>query len=308
MNKYLIFLSLPLVNCAEEIKQNTFDPNPVDRFGTKASYNAYFTGEALWLKPLNAEIVSLSYSSTEKLAHQDYFSNEFQLGLRLTFGVNTNYDGWDTYIAYTALRYSHTNPGFFDSNNVNTPFNLKYNYDINLADYDLGRMFKVSRHLTVRPHLGVRSFWLTQKARLSMPDSGSYDMNKLSSTLIGLEGGIDSFWKFNKGFSLFGNLGLASCVNLQKRTYKSDAVIFTTSELSTIVPALDFALGLRWDITFASGLYHFAFSAGYEQHGYYNINKNALLAPNLASVINSSLLQNPDFSLQGVSLGARFDF
>lgn len=301
MKKSLLLL-LPFTLFGQEQIQANTDPNPLDRFGTKASYNAYFTGEAVWFKPLNQEVTQASTTS------EAFFDNNFQLGLRLTFGVNTNYDGWDTYASYTALRYSHTNPGFIDQQNGQLDTAIKLNYDVNLADFDLGRMFKVSKKLSLRPHLGVRAFWLTQKEKLSFDLLSQNYKKKISSTLAGLEGGIDTLWKFSKGFSLFGNLAFASLVNTQKTSNHGSSYSFIRESSSFIIPALDFCIGLRWDINFSNDMYHFAFISGYEQHVYFNINQNSDLVQNTGNLSPYMLLESPDFALQGLSVGVRFDF
>lgn len=300
--KKSLFLLLPFTLFAQELAKTNADPNPLDRFGTKASYNAYFTGEAVWFKPLNQEVTKVTPTSSA------FFDNNFQLGLRLTFGVNTNYDGWDTYASYTALRYSHTNPGLIDSQNGSFDTTIKLNYDVNLADFDLGRMFKVSKKLSLRPHLGVRAFWLTQKEKLSLALLSQNYKKKINSTLVGLEGGIDTLWKFSKGFSLFGNLALASLVNTQKTSHSDASYTYQRNPSTFIIPALDFSLGLRWDINFSNDMYHFAFLACYEQHIYFNINQNSALLQNSSNLSLYKLLESPDFALQGLSVGIRFDF
>lgn len=283
-------------------QQETLDPNPSDRFGIKASYNAYFTGEAVWFKPLNEEVVSKNPSG------QTFFDNQFQLGLRLSFGINTNYDNWDTYATYTALRYSHSNQAALITQELSTSGTTKLNYDVNLADFDLGRMCKVSKKLTLRPHLGVRAFWLTQKQRLSVSLEDASYFKKINSTLVGLQGGLDSIWKFSSGFSLFGNLGLSSLINSQKIKSSNPTSIFISNSSTSIIPALDFSIGLRWDINFSNDMYHFAFIAGYEQHVYFNINQTFAIDQELNQLELPQSLQSPDFALQGLSLGARFDF
>lgn len=300
--KWLIVCCLPLSCFSLDKTIEPSDPNPSDRFGTKAPYNAYFTGEAVWFKPLNQEVTQQTLSS------QNFFTNEFQLGLRLTFGINTNYDKWDVYTSYTALRYSHVNAGYITTNSANTDITIKLNYDVNLADFDLGRCYKISRKLSLRPHLGVRTFWLTQKERLTSLASNQSYVKKILSHFTGLEGGLDTLWKFSSGFSLYGNIGVASLVNAQKVKNKQPSYDFVSTTSTSIIPALDFSLGIKWDINFADNLYHFGFTAGYEQHIYFNINKNYALSSAFSNLASYCLLESPDFSLQGLCVGARFDF
>jgi hypothetical protein len=80
---------------------------------------------------------------------------------------------------------------------------------------------------------------------------------------------------------------------------------FRINNTVQVVPMFDFFIGLRYDVNFSEDRYHFGINVGYEQHIFLNLN------PSINGYLNSSPFGFPfssDFSLQGVSIGARFDF
>lgn len=363
--------------------QAPVDPNPSARFGTKQGQNFFFYGEAVWFKPLNFGSNGYTQSltstvtpavGTSSISYKPR-SNEFQPGFRLTAGYNTPWGGWDLLLSYTRFEYDQTTnfkqfrtgstgsagniTGEANNNKVTLNFLGKDGYKINynLGDLDLGRMFKVSKRLKLRPHFGIRGLWLTQKnyiidnqvtdiyystystsiapgavsTLVQVTNNPFSAPTKIKSTLIGLEGGIESYWNLSREFSIFANIGLASLVNSQNYTSfnqssqtaqnytqpanNPNAAITTNGPPSTIysenltkagkassiVMNLDFFIGLRWDKNLAHDNYHLGITAGYEQHTYSNLN-----------LVSQSLSQGPigttDFNLQGISCGARFDF
>lgn len=356
--------------------QNSQDPNPQARFGTRRSWNMYLTGEALWLKPLNAGYVGYvtSYNNTINTPQNYSFqnqtvdwkarSNEFQPAFRVALGYNTPFGGWDLALIYTRLDYKHNNQydrevigGNFTGNISDTTLVSTYNNGIyttniqgtdgykltyNVGDLDLGRMFKVSKRLKLRPHLGIRGVWLTQKDDLpAVNQTGRYFTNtnfnssqisgptnnyyKLKSTMIGLECGMDSLWNLSKQFSIYANVGLSSLVNTQSYKAFFDQFYTTTnytqsgasgtpsvssvaraqtqtdtswSKTTRLTNNLDYALGLRWDMNFCNDAFHIGINCGYEHHTYYISNVT----------FTGYGIGSTDFNLQGISLGARFDF
>lgn len=391
--KSLIPFAVTMSAFAQDVQQTQApsDPNPSARFGTKIDQNFFFVGEAVWFKPLNAGYSKFQASRTtanspanQTSATTNYTarSETFQPAFRLTAGYNTPWGGWDLLLSYTRFEYDHHNsflnkqvgPSSSSFSNTNVQNSGKtianwvgrdgYSINYNLADLDLGRMFKISKRLKMRPHVGVRGLWLTQKEYI--PTTGSSDayysnysttsslsfLNqlqggtaisqrfKINSTLIGLEGGIDTLWGLSKEFSIFANLGLASLVNSQKisqyipeqvvaqgftqpgntpsgaitpngtpvtSTYVTDRNYYKSTRITN---CLDFSIGLRWDKNLAHDNYHLGITVGYEQHSYFSMNQ-ANVASTPINAINpggNAVIFQEDFNLQGISCGARFDF
>jgi Legionella pneumophila major outer membrane protein precursor len=314
------------------------DPNPSARYGTDRKSNWFLQGEAVWFKPLNQEIAEYSYaaSSTEHNSYSKYFQYNFQPGYRVELGYNTSYDGWDILFQFTGFNYKHNNP-FLINNQENDPYlfrigTVSYKYNFYQGDLDLGRMFKISKHLKARPHVGIRGLWLTQDGFKTYSDqispffSGYTDEKKLKGTLIGTEAGVDSIWMIAKQFSIYANAALATLVNSQKLTYNSFnpsssiASHYHTNHSSRIIFGYDFSIGLRWDMNFSDDKYHLGINLGYEQHCLININSfteelQGIFVKNGSAGGYSfierrkvPLISDADFTLQGLAVGARFDF
>jgi hypothetical protein len=286
------------------------DPNPSARFGTADRGNLYVTGEVVWFKPLQTVVNRNNTTETSQAPilttqSEGYFRHQFTAGCRVALGYNTTFDGWDINAIYTGLNYSHNNsyqysPAGTDADT--NPGHIKMAYYFNQGDLDLGRMFKVSSKLRLRPHAGIRGLWISQNKIYNTASTSYayYQKTKAKSYMGGLEAGLDSLWNLSKEFAIYANVAFASLVNSQKflewetrdsalRNYSS------TNYGSSIIADVDFFIGLRWDRNFDNDNYHFGINLGYEQHNYININNQ----PNSFG---------SDFTLQGIALGARFDF
>jgi Legionella pneumophila major outer membrane protein precursor len=325
-------------NMSKNVAMPPQDPNPSARYGTNHKSNWFLQGEAVWFKPLNQEIAEYSYaeSSNEHNSHSTYFQNAFQPGYRLELGYNTSFDGWDVLFQFTGFNYKHTNPFLIDNPENAPPLSrtgsISYKYIFYQGDLDLGRMLKISKHLKARPHVGIRGLWLTQDGFKTYSDqispfkSGYTDEKKLKGTLIGTEAGVDGIWMIAKQFSIYANAELATLVNSQKLTYNSfdpyhDITSkYYTNKSSRIIFGYDFSIGLRWDMNFSHDNYHLGINLGYEQHCLINVNSfteelQGIFVKN-GSIDDQSfierrkvpLIADADFTLQGLAVGARFDF
>jgi Legionella pneumophila major outer membrane protein precursor len=303
--------------------KSEMDPNPCARFGTKDSGNFFIQGEVLWIKPLGQEINYKSLDGTAQIQEINFFRNNFTTGERVGLGYNTSYDGWDVILQYTGYNYHHNNTGLNNLNGVANSINFQnsYSFYYNQGDLDFGRMMKVSRKLKMRPHVGVRAIWLTEKGKAvstDVPSGDAYSINHLKNTLYGLEVGIDTEWMFAKEFGVYANLGLATMVNQQKYTQKGfvasedpNSSTGFTNYGSKIINEVDFSIGIRWDKNFSDDSYHFGINFGYEQHSLINLQSPSLLQESTGGYYGDSTYMgfvDPDFTWQAIALGARFDF
>lgn len=324
LSKMALAASMTLAVFAEEQAKPqpqpapAMDPNPMARWGTSDEGNFFITGEVLWIKPLTEELRSEYNNGATQTESRKFFRNEFTTGERVSLGYNTTYDGWDAVLIYTGFNYKHNNSGLDQT--ANLPSKTSYSYYYNQGDLDFGRMMKVSRKLKMRPHVGVRALWLTEKGKYQADTSGSYQTystNRIKNTLYGLEAGLDSVWMFAKTFGVYANLGFGTMVNQQKFVHLGFSTEYNTSSQSytnygtKIVNQIDFSIGIRWDKNFSDDAYHFGINLGYEQHSLIN-----LQSPGLGDRVASGYFgnnynggfQDPDFTWQGIALGGRFDF
>jgi Legionella pneumophila major outer membrane protein precursor len=318
---------------APQAPQPPMDPNPSARWGTNDKSNIFVTGEVVWFKPLQTQVAkntTTDISGGDETYHLTMFKNNFQPAARVALGYNTSYDGWDAVLTYTGLRYKHNNSFVstaYTEGDTGEFGSANYVIYYDQGDLDFGRMFKVSRKLKLRPHVGVRALWLTQKYSYNYEDTTGNaptnysDVLRTKSTLVGAEAGVDTAWMLSKEFCVYANLGFTTLVDSQK--FHATGKNTDTNELyaaaktnygTKIVNGLDFAIGLRWDRNFSNGDYHFGINLGYEHHSLININTynshDIVLGTYELDMFDSYYLamQDQDFSLQGIALGVRFDF
>ncbi len=161
---------------------------------------------------------------------------------------------------------------------------------LNQLDLDLGREFFVSKHLTLRPHFGLRTTWLRQylnttyshglpvAAHTVMPNTTVHEKNKWWG--LGVEGGLDTSWMLCNGFSIYGNLAAAIEYGFQKVRGNQEVGAPLDSTFENIKdsyrisrPILDLELGLQWEHGFNNNSYNFGLHAGWEHHIYFSQNQ-----------------------------------
>ena len=289
------------------------------RFGTKDSTNFIIEGEVIWFKPLSQELASQNTTSTQNT--NTYFQNTFQAGERLSLGYNTAYDTWDVFLTYTGFNYHHSNHANYltQTSSNNQTGKLSYSYYFNQGDLDFGRMIKISKKFKIRPHIGARVLWLTEKSKQTYSQSTSNytTTQKISGTLGGLEGGFKSYITFVKDFCFYTNLNASTLVNQQKaslvntNTTSHTQIFQSTSDYSSkVILGYDFAFGVQWDKNFSDDEYHINLHFGYEQYGLINLQSPKLLEDLQNGFTNSYVggFSDPDFTYQGIVFGLRFDF
>lgn len=298
----------------------TSNPNPSDRFGTKDRTNVFLNADFVYLKPLTEELAQETRSTTNgyQIITDTNFQNQFAPGFRVALGYNPNYDGWDLSLGYFGYYNDHSNSyvRLTDTDgeiNIHVKGTIKYRYDINQGDLDLGRQFKISKRLSLRPHAGIRGISLVQSGKYkasSLLSNSFYDVSlKFDGTLIGVVMGVDGFWKLSDCFSVYTNLALAELSNSQNIKYHYIAIDndekLTYKKNSRLVSEIDMSIGLRYDTNFSCDSYHVGLNVGYEQHSFLNINtwQGTHMSEN-----SNALLNDSDLTLSGLTVGVRLDF
>lgn len=269
---------------------------------------------------------------------------DYNTGLRLGMDFDMPYDGWDvnlTWLSFTAHADASTNaegnrelfatrlnaqiPSFITNGVAPFPFPIYTEADahwkshLNQIDLDLGREFFVSKWLTLRPHVGIRTTWLRQRLHTdysdaialagfpSMPDTEVSEKNKWWG--IGLEGGLNTQWTLGAGISLYGDITAAIESGFHKVRTKQEvngfANDFENNKDSTRIarPILDLQLGIRWDSNFADNSYNFGLHAGWEEHIYFSQNQFHTDASLTQFAANQG-----DLTYHGVTIGAHLNF
>lgn len=274
-----------------------------------------------------------------KVKHIEF---DYDPGFRLGIDFDTDHDGWDLGLTWTSLESkgnrdlsangtkeifaTQINPqqAFAETGNPSAVFNYRQlgshlTIHLNQLDLDLGREFFVSKYLTMRPHIGLRTTWIRQFLKVSysssigagvlpgVPDLDTSQKNKWWG--IGIEGGLDTLWMLGRGFSIYGTLAAAIESGFQKVLPKQTNATGTPFQnerdsVRNSHPILDLQLGLRWDQGFKQDSYNFGIFGGWEHHTYFSQNQfHTDLAPTGMYVANQG-----DLSYQGWTIGAHLAF
>ncbi len=315
--------------------------NGADLFvtGDLLYWQAHEDGLPLFVKNDNFN-TNLNHSTAEGLRW------DWNFGWRFALGYNTGHDGWD--ISATWLHFNTEANKHEKAHNSEVlwpslshpaeevpggpligagPFQkakAHWAMNLNQIDLDLGREFYVSKWLTLRPHLGLRTAWVRQHLKVHYNrlsdgagsfSSGIDDHIKMETSFwgIGLESGINTQWGLGRGWSIYGDAGFAFLYGFHEPDRKDevrfgielDWVNMDWSSRTTRAIA-DLGLGLRFDSWTNDERIHFRIQAGWEHHIYFSQNQFARFVDDVA--IGNFIGNQGDLTLQGWTLSARLDF
>lgn len=210
------------------------------------------------------------------------------------------------------------------------PFNTDYqtfeqhwNLTINQVDLDIARPIFINDSISLRPHVGFRWLWFTDKQKgtftgtstppplLAQEEHATFKSDALfrsKFTGYGVESGVFATWFIYEGLSFLGHFGGAilyskfsvnEVVDTTVVTYQPAGPTlinpFTTSIFDTIhtaTPMIDYFIGIEYADEMCD--IKFALFIGWEQHMYFKTNK--------ISIFNGNL------STQGLTLGFEAGF
>lgn len=265
----------------------------------------------------------------------------FEPGYRIGVGILKSHDGWDIYAKYTwisvggtkksakiedtnterlsAINGLSTNPGIEQI----TQTSGRWELDFSVIDAELGRRFFISRYLVLRPFIGFKGTWQDQNYRVkfigmapqfSQLDNSAEGLSKQSLHYwgVGIRGGLDTTWHFNRCWSLIGNIiitGLWEQFEAENKATRAlltpqvgsspVTTLYTDNTFSTIKPILELLIGLRYESWFCCESYHLAIDGGWElqwwdgQNQFFEVSRESRLG---------------DLVLTGLSLKFRLDF
>ncbi len=301
-------------------------------FGDLLVWTAQESGSENW-----AEVITVS-GSTEHCDVRDV-RFDWNPGFRVGFAYGMKHDGWDTQFYYTWFRtrghdrvsstpgtvFSAFQGNFYVDNSTGAGIsgiayqkaNIHWTIRFNMFDAELGRNFRVSKALSLRPFLGVKGGWIHQSIHTKWHNpnrSGAEFFNTARENLknnfwgIGPSFGLNTKWDLavrgDHSFNLFGDLSGAIMWGHWKLAdvYKNDIqqeVVVKLSHINSAAFTVRTFLGLGWDVNFSRDRYHFSTRAGYEmqfwldQLQFYSFD---------AGRLDNAL------TLQGGTLEFRFDF
>jgi hypothetical protein len=223
---------------------------------------------------------------------------DFEPGFKIGAGLDFAYDGWDLYANYTWLNGDTERNsisarrgrgattlipivdafGFFIISNV-IKARSEWRQHFNVVDLELGRNFFISRRLTLRPHFGLKSAWLSEKFVLRYANSESTFLGEQNrrQTLwgIGTRAGLNTVWHFSRNWGLYGDLAataLWSDFHVKTRDRETDVsltisprTLNTKQIITEVIPIFETGLGLTYMAWFNQDECLLQISAGWEQ-------------------------------------------
>ncbi|HSX03598.1 MAG TPA: Lpg1974 family pore-forming outer membrane protein [Rhabdochlamydiaceae bacterium] len=277
-------------------------------------------------------------------------------GFRAGIGYNFEYDQWDAQVYYSWYR-THKNKTVttdFSTNgdgynltaivplhtdiNAGSKATIDWSIHYSVIDAELGRNFFVSRHLALRPHIGLKTGWINQNVHFNMVGESANTnfpgpvQNKKKNDFwgIGPSGGIDTRWYLasfcENNFSLFGNfVGALMWGKFKVEEKQVEPGFFIPADvnhitgkgldLHLIVPMLQIQAGLGWDTGFYDDCFHVALNIGYEIQYWFRQNQMLNVLPNNFN-FGGSFVQiyyiyqrmSEDLRFHGLTIDLRVDF
>jgi hypothetical protein len=341
------------VTALEQRKGASAAINPPARPQVRNGLNLFVFGELLYWKAneTGLPLAAVNRGSSENLAHSKGVNlrGKWDLGFRVGIGYNIPHDGWDSSLAWlryhssgpTSRIHSEENhfvfPSFFPSTDpiaiqgVCSRAKGQWSLLLDQLDLDLGREFFVSKWLTLRPQIGVRTNWIDQKPKVKYNDFLLLGFPKNSVRVkyrdqwwgIGLVGGLGTQWGLWEDWSIFGNLAGAILygdhrIRMRVKDRPPTTSQFFTSSLPkgvfarlknnmrNVVPILDLELGLRWDWMFANDRLHLGAECGWENHLYFSQNQFPIFCDGLN--MGKFFANQGNLALTGAKFAVRLDF
>jgi hypothetical protein len=256
-------------------------------------------------------------------------------GFRAGIGANMDYDQWDTNVYYTWFQTNNSNAvGTKGSQiahdlvglaTVFTQGKIHWRIHYSMLDWELGRWFYVSKHLSLRPHIGVKGGWISQKVQRSFTKPQLFYKSKVENEFWGVGpcGGVNTTWVLGSinthHFSLFGDFAGALMYGHfdveNEEEFTSIATGEETSEFepsklnrNLAVPMLQAILGFSWDTGYNRDRCHFGLRVGYEFQ--YWFRQNQMLANEFFGAVHSASYNraHDDLAFQGLTIDFKFDF
>ena len=189
---------------------------------------------------------------------------------------------------------------------------------ISEGDIELGRRYKVSRQLYLRPMIGLKGIWQKQswniyynrtielgESELSANENFFLDQHSIG---IGPRAGCDIKYKWSKYFSFSGNTAFSLVSSRFKNTMLqetsfSNGIDFSDAsirkKISNSQPLIELGFGLNFDRYYMKDAYHLGTYIGWEFQ---------YLGDNNNFIVTRKDYRSGDLSMQGVNFKVQFDF
>lgn len=267
------------------------------------------------INPLSSSILALNQLQDAKY-HSPHF--DWNWGAKLGLSYCSPCDGWDLGFTWTTYKGRGQDEVSFDSEDESqvllplwscysrqegplfaTQILTRYNLQLNIYDFELGREFWTSRYVTVRPFIAIRGATIDQCFQIEH-NGGSWEGTQAAGVNIppyinqvtfhndfagaGIRCGWDSVWNVGCGWGLYGNFALALLYgsftiehderNREATTpFAKNILLDTEHPFSASRAIADAALGIQYHTLICDCRYGFTMAFGYEQHVFFNQNQ-----------------------------------
>lgn len=276
---------------------------------------------------------SVSFFNNANASKVKNLNFNWDWGFRLGLGANLSHDAWDILLQWTYWK-SHASRDLHADNDTMFPsqghpqqiigqtsphIESKWDVRLNILDLENGREFYVSRYLTLRPHAGFRTSWITHEFTNEYKEIPPLDLRqdvegKCRFWGLGIRMGLDTEWRFGCGFSAFANWAQSLLYNFFSLKMHQTSVV--NEDRSTLLRIDDFyhagrqivdmQIGLRYDWLSCDECFHFGIEAGWEHHYFPGLNQNIKFVDDI--MVGNLITYLGDFASQGYFVKVRFDF
>ncbi|MBI2743772.1 MAG: hypothetical protein HYX48_07650 [Chlamydiales bacterium] len=317
-------------------------PNISARFHPESTSLDVFADLLVWCAKESgsenwAQVITASGAKTKCDVRDVRF--DWDAGFRAGLGYGMKHDQWDTQLYYTWFRtrgsdHVSSTPGtvfsaylgnfYVDNQNgagisgiAYQKASMEWKIHFSMFDWELGRNFRVSRALSLRPFIGLKGGWIHQSIHTKWHNSnrsGAEFFKEGRENLknnfwgIGPSAGLNTKWDLfvrqKHSFNLFGDLSGAimwghwTLGDVYKNNIEQEVVV-KLSHINSAAVTLRTFLGFGWDATFNRDRSHFSAKLGYEMQFW--LNQLQLY------FFDTGRLDNV-LTLQGGTLEFRFDF
>lgn len=287
--------------------------------GTEYCYtNSSLTPSSTATLPITGHVEELDFS-------------KWDWGFRVGAGYDFEHGDWDVFANYT---YFTDDNSTMDTASVVRPINYEprvsdttayiasrratkgtsqFRFRFNRIDLELGRGFFVEKYLSLRPHIGLMTAWITQNQK-SQYTGGVLGFNTTTVNQhnkfwgIGPRIGLDTKWYSCNGFSLIGNVsgGLPYGkfdLDYQQQFSLSPGVnnIALDGDMHRFSPTVQMQLGFGYDRGFSCDTNHISLFLAWDIQYWWR------LAQHIDEQLTYARL-GEDMSLQGLTFHIKWDF
>ncbi|MBN2479764.1 MAG: hypothetical protein JXA94_06010 [Parachlamydiales bacterium] len=314
--------------------------NTPARINVEGSWDFFVTGSFIYFQPQERglELGTVRSGNQEKLnttpGELINAKLEYKSGFKVALGYNFDHDDWTGLIKYmwfhptintkktdvaNEIFISEWRPSRLNPASPIISTNSKWELDLDILDFELGRYNYTGRYLIFMPYSGLRGGWIDQKYVSIVTTRTNIDFpttSKSDSWIIGPRVGIDTKWLLGSGFRFFGDISTSLFYQRYSKvkfiqssnTNPSIPSINIKDKNNFINPNLDLTLGFGFGSYFNENNWNFDLLVGYEFHMFWNQNIMNQLKARTDLTNDAEAIKPANLMLHGLIASISFDF